>query len=342
MSTSVLGVDLGGTKIAIAAKRGRDLGEARTEPTRGESAEQLIEQLVKLIESERGEELDGVGIGVPSVVEFHAGRVVSSVNVPLADVSLREELGERLSTPVFVDNDATVAALAEAHDEELHQVTQDLVMITVGTGIGGGLVLGGRIYRGASGGAGELGHTIVGTDLAGTVPRPTGFPQPGSLEFVASGHALDRLAKQAAQLHPESELARLAEKDEPVLGADAVQAARDGDGAAQRIVEIWGQRVGIGVANAINTFDPEEVVIGGGAARAGDLLLEPARRVAHDYVVPGLGTRTTIRLARHGVGAGVLGAALLAEHELEELDEGDGAASAGGSSAPPDRNEVAT
>jgi glucokinase len=238
--------------------------------------------------------------------------------VPLKDVPLREVLTERLGVPAFVDNDATVAALAEAHDESLRLVAHDLVMLTGGTGVGGGLVLGGRIYRGATGGAGELGHTIVGLDLAGAVPSPLGaFPQPGSLEFVASGHALDRLAAQAANLHPESELGRLSAEGRPVLGADAVEAAHAGDASARRMVEIWGQRVGVGVANAINTFDPEEVVIGGGAARAGELLLEPAKRVAHGYVLPGLGTRTTIRLARHGVRAGVLGAALLALHELE-------------------------
>jgi len=226
-------------------------------------------------------------------------------------------LEERLGAPVFVDNDATVAALAEAHDDDLRLVSHNLVMLTVGTGVGGGLVLGGRIYRGATGAAGELGHTIVGLDLAGAVPAPMGFPQPGSLEWVASGHALDRLAAQSANLHPESELGLLRTEGKPVLGADAVQAAHDGDPSARRMVEIWGQRVGIGVANAINTFDPEEVVIGGGAAQAGELLLEPAKKVAAGYVLPGLGRRTTIRLARHGVRAGVLGAALLAVHELE-------------------------
>jgi glucokinase len=215
-----------------------------------------------------------------------------------------------------VDNDATVAALAEAHDDQLRLVAHDLVMITVGTGVGGGIVIDGRIYRGATGGAGELGHTLVGLDCAGSIPSPMSFPQPGSLEFVASGHALDRLAAQAANLHPDSELGRLQAAGKEVLGADAVQAAHEGDPSALRMVEIWGQRVGIGVANAINTFDPEEVVIGGGAARAGDLLLEPAKRVASWYVLPGLGTRTTIRLARHGVQAGVLGAALLAAQEL--------------------------
>jgi glucokinase len=317
MSRSVIGVDLGGTKVAVATLSERRLGSSVIAPTDGSSTAALIEQLVAMVEGLRDADLGGVGIGVPSVVEFETGRVVSSVNVPLADVPLRKVLGERLGLPVFVDNDATVAALAEAHDDQLQLVAHNLVMLTVGTGVGGGIVLGGRIYRGATGGAGELGHTIVGLDLAGAVPAPMGFPQPGSLEFVASGHALDRLAGQAANLHPESELGRLRAQGKPVLGADAVQAAHDRDPSAARMVEIWGERVGIGVANVINTFDPEEVVIGGGAAQAGEMLLEPARRIAKGYVVPGLGTRTTIRLARHGVRAGVLGAALLAEHELD-------------------------
>ncbi len=312
----VIGVDLGGTKIAVARLGDGGLGQTLTQPTDLSGPAELLDQVVAMIESVRGEGLEGVGVGVPSVVEFETGRVISSVNVPLADVPLREVLGKRVEVPVFVDNDATVAALAEAHDDQLRMVARDLVMITVGTGVGGGLVLGGRIYRGATGGAGELGHTIVGLDLAGAVPAPMSFPQPGSLEFVAAGHALDRLAAQAATLHPESALGRLRAEHKPVLGADAVQAARHGDQSAARMVEIWGQRLGIGIANAINTFDPEEVVIGGGAAQAGELLLEPARRIAAGYVVPGLGRRTKIRLARHGVGAGVLGAALLAVHEL--------------------------
>ena len=315
---NVLGMDVGGTKLASATLRDGQLSESEIEPTELSSSEGLISQLCARIERSRDDGLDGVGIGVPSAVEFETGRVVSSVNVPLRDVRLRNVLHERLGVPVFVDNDATVAALAESHDEHLNLVARDLVMLTVGTGVGGGIVIGGRIYRGATGGAGELGHTIVGLDLAGSVPAPMGFPQPGSLEFVASGHALDRLAQQAAGLHPESVLGQLRVEGKPVLGVDAVEAAHQGDPSAQRMVEIWGERVGIGVANAINTFDPDEVVIGGGAARAGDLLLEPARRIARGYVVPGLGTKTTIRLARHGVQAGVLGAALLALHELQQ------------------------
>jgi glucokinase len=315
----VIGVDLGGTKVAVATLRGGELGDAIVESTQLSNSDALIGQLVAMVEAARDDALEAVGIGVPSVVDFDTGRVVSSVNIPLVDVPLREVLGDRLGVPVFVDNDAAVAALAEAHDGQLRQIVDHLVMITVGTGVGGGLVLGGRIYRGASGGAAELGHTIIGLklELDHELPEPGRFPQHGSLEYEASGQALDRLAMQCAQDHPDSKLAKLRQEGRPVLGPDAVRAAADGDRAARDLIERWGERLGIGVANAINTFDPQEVVIGGGAAQAGDLLLEPARRVAAGYVLPGLGTRTEIRLARHGVQAGVLGAALLAVHELE-------------------------
>ncbi len=315
--SSVVGVDLGGTKVAVASLRGAKLGESTLEPTDCGSSEALVEQVAKQIESIRDDDLAGVGIGVPSVVEFETGRVVSSVNIPLADVPLRRVLGDRLGVPVFVDNDATVAALAEAHDEELRLVAHNLVMITVGTGVGGGLVLGGRIYRGSRGGAAELGHTLIGAELSVVVPPARRFPQFGSLEALAAGHALDGLAAQVAGAQPDTALGRLRSEGKLVLGADAVRAARDGDEAAALIVDLWARRLGIGIANAINTFDPDEVVIGGGAAAAGDLLLEPAREVALDYVHPGLRGHVKIRLAWHGPRAGVLGAALLAAHEIE-------------------------
>jgi len=321
--TSVIGVDLGGTKVAVAPLVGRHFGDSVLLPTDRSGSGALIDQLVAMVNKIRKDDLAAVGIGVPSIVEFDTGTVVSSVNIPLKDVSLRSVLGERIGVPVFVDNDATVAALAEAHDAELRLVAHNLVMITIGTGVGGGIVLGGRIYRGSTGGAGEFGHTLVGLDLSGSsVPAPTHFPQPGSLEYEAAGHALDRLVGQAAAAEPESALGRLKAEGMEVLGPEAVYAAEQGDATAQRIIEVWAERVGIGIANAINTFDPDEIVIGGGAARAGERLLETAKRVALGYVVPGLGRRTSIRLAWHGVRAGVLGAALLAAQEIESGSTG--------------------
>jgi glucokinase len=316
--STYVGIDLGGTKVAAAVLKDGSLSESHLQPTRLEGGgDTLIRQLVEIVGEARGDgPLDAVGVGVPSIIEFKTGRVVSSVNIPLTDVPLREVLGEALGVPVFVDNDATVAALAEAHDEDLQLVARNLVMLTIGTGVGGGIVLGGRIFRGARGGAAELGHTLVAVQCDPDVPEPKDFPQPGSLESVAAGHALDRAAAQIAGEEPDSALARKAKAGHSVTGVDLVDAAHQGDQAAAAAVRRWARLVGVGVANAINTFDPDEVVLGGGAARAGDLLLGPATEVADGYIHPGLRGHARVRLARHGPRAGVLGAALLAEQEL--------------------------
>jgi glucokinase len=301
MNSQLIGVDVGGTKIAVASLSDASLDGPRIMPTAAGGGQALIDEIVQAVESVRGPDTAGVGVGVPSVVEFATGRVKSSVNVNLADVPLRVVLQERLGLPVFVDNDANCAALAEAHDDG-RMVSRDLVMFTVGTGVGGGLVLGGRIYRGTTGAAGEIGHTLIGLDLEHGAPSAGSFPQPGSLESLASGRALDALG------------AGLAGKPR---GPEVVDAAKREEEEARALIRLLGERLGIGIANAINVFDPELVVIGGGVASAGDLLLEPARRIAQRFVLPGVGERTEIRLARHGPNAGVLGAALLAGHELD-------------------------
>lgn len=341
--TTVVGIDLGGTKVAAATLRTPPghgasaatppaksplgvLSEPLQHPTELSSTDKLIDQLAAIVAEARGDQqIDAVGIGVPSVVEFATGTVVSSANIPLADVPLRRVLSERVDVPVFVDNDATVAALAEAHDEELNPVSENLVMLTIGTGVGSGFVIGGRIFRGATGGAGELGHTLVacafGDGPLGDVPAAEGrFPHPGSLESVAAGHALDRLAEVVIEHHPDSAVARKAAAGEQVRGADLVAASREHDGPAIAAVRRWAHSIGIGIANAVNTFDPDEVVIGGGAAAAGDLLLGPAKEIAEGYIVPGLRGHANVRFARFGARAGVVGATLLAAHELRDSE----------------------
>jgi len=312
----LIGVDLGGTKVTAAAFSGGELGEPSTAPTDTDNADELIDQIVGLVGDVRGSEAAAVGVGVPSVIDFATGRVKASVNVPLRDVPIRELLSERLELPVFVDNDANCASLAEAHDGDRLAV-RDLVMFTVGTGVGGGLVLNGRPYRGATGAAAELGHTVIGLDLNDGAPQTRErFPQAGSLEDMAAGRALDRLALAAAGDQPDSALGRLGASGRELTGRDAVDAAGEGDEAALRAVRLLGERLGVGIANAINTFDPEVVAIGGGVSAAGELLLEPARETALRFVLPGVGERTEIRLARYGPEAGLRGAALLARQEL--------------------------
>jgi glucokinase len=318
VSDRFIGLDVGGTKIASATLCDGALSESTLVETEIDDREKLIGQLVAAVETLRDGNVCAVGVGVPSVVDFETGRIRASVNIPLEDVPLRELLTERLGLPVFVDNDASCAALAEAF-EDGRFTCPDLVMFTIGTGVGGGTVLGGSLYRGATGAAPEIGHQMIGLDLSdGDEPGDSDFPQPGSLEALASGKALDRLALDAARRDPESFLGQRLAADGEVTGHDCVDGAKAGDDTSLRCVRILGERLGIGIANAINLYDPLEVVIGGGVSNAGDLLLEPARRVAFRHVLPGVGTRTRIRLARHGPRAGVLGAALIAAQEWNQ------------------------
>jgi glucokinase len=311
-----VGVDVGGTKVSAARLEDGVLGEPHVVATDTSTPEALVDELVGAVEQVRDDETAAAGFGVPSAVEWETGRARASVNVPLHDIPLRQVLGERLGIPVYVDNDANVAALCEAHDGT-RIVVQHLVMFTVGTGVGGGLVLSGRPYRGATGAAPEIGHILIGLDLADGAPAPQPrFPQPGSLEWLAAGTALDRLARAAAEADPDSSLGRLAAEHGHVSGRDAVDLALAGDEQGAQMLRILGERLGIGIASAINTFDPEVVAIGGGVSRAGDLLLAPARETARGYLLPGAGERCEIRLAQYGVSAGVRGAALLALEEF--------------------------
>ena len=313
-----IGVDVGGTKVAVAGLERGVLREPQVHPTTTTSSDALIDQIVAAIEAVREPGAKAVGIGVPSVVEFATGRIRFSVNIPLADLPLRKMLSERLGLPVYVENDASCAALAEAYDGD-RLVSPDLVMFTVGTGVGGGVVIGGRLFRGVTGAAPEMGHMIIGLDLDDDVPEPAErFPQPGSLEALAAGSELDRLALRFAHEHPQSALGRRLADKGSLSGRDAVEAAQADDVAGRRAVELLGRRLGVGIANAINLFDPRDVVVGGGVSAAGELLLAPAREVARRFVLPGVGTETTIRLARRGAEAGVLGAALLAVQEWTE------------------------
>lgn len=314
---STVGVDVGGTKVSVGVLEGGELSGPIVHPTDKSSSDALVDQLAGAVEAVREPSAEAVGVGVPAAIEWQSGTAKSGVNVPLADVPLRHVLTERLGIPVYVDNDANVAALAEAHQDG-RLVAQHLIMFTVGTGVGGGLVLGGRVYRGATGAAAELGHILIGLDLSDGAPAATErFPQPGSLEALASGTALDGLARAAAERNPEGALGRAAAAGK-VTGVNVVRAAHEGDEEAVDLLRILGERLGIGIASAINLFDPEEVVIGGGVATAGDLLLEPARRSSQGYVLNGVGERTVIRLARHGVQAGVYGAAMMAAQELDQ------------------------
>jgi glucokinase len=230
------------------------------------------------------------------------------VNLPLKDGPFRDIMAERLGLPVVVDNDANAAALVE-HRFGAARGTHHSVMLTVGTGIGGGLVLDDRLYRGSVGAASEPGHMVV--DMDG--PRCQGnCPSHGCLEAVASGTALAREARAAAQAAPSSALGRAAASGREVTGALVTELAHDGDQASRDVLSLIGTRLGVGIASLVNIFNPEAVVVGGGVIGAGELLLEPARAEMKRRALPPGRDTVKVVAARFAGEAGMLGAAVLA------------------------------
>ena len=233
----VLGIDVGGTKVAVAAVEGGEARHAVERPTVLSSPEGLLEGIeaaVLEVSAEAGEP-QAIGIGVPSQIEFATGTVLSSVNIPLAGVPLRQELVLRLRAPVYVDHDANCAALADAH-LVADAPGSHLAMVTLGTGAGAGVIIDGRIFRGASGLGGELGHVVIDGDGRGEQPEGR-FPRPGSLEWFCSGRGLEREATRRAFDYAEGRLGRLNAERGRLYGPHAVSLAQVGDEGA---VELFG------------------------------------------------------------------------------------------------------
>jgi glucokinase len=237
---------------------------------------------------------------------------IQAVNLEISDVPIRDLMTERLGLPVFVDNDANVAALAE-HLYGAGKGAQDVVMLTVGTGIGGGLVLGGELYHGSSGAAAELGHIVIQEDG----PRCQGnCPNHGCVEALASGTAIAREGKAAAEREPDSALGK-ALAEGPIVGKTVTEAAAAGDRVAREVVAEAGRHLGVALATLANIFDPDVFVIGGGVSAVGDLLLDPAREELGSRALPPMNQRP-VKLAELGPEAGMIGAAAMALIELDK------------------------
>jgi glucokinase len=311
----VVGVDVGGTKVAagrVAGAQAHELTQRPTDLTSGAALLDGIEAAVREV-TERSGPAEAVGVGLPSQIDFASGTVVSSVNIPLAGVPLRDELGSRLGTRVVIDNDANCAALAEAQFVD-DGPARHLVMLTLGTGVGGGVVIDGRIFRGASGLGAELGHVAV--DANGP-ECPGACPNRGCLEALCSGTALEREASALAGERPTSWLGQLAaDRGGRVKGREVVEAAQQGDEDARGLLEALGRWLGVGIAGFINAFEPEHFVVGGGLSGAADLFISVAEREARGRALPALAERVRISVARAGNDSGVIGAGLLAAQEL--------------------------
>ena len=295
----VIGVDVGGTKTLAAVVTHEGTIETRLErPTDVSSQEALLGQLDAAVEELRSgnDGIAALGFGLPSQIDQPSGRALSSVNIPLANFDFRNRMAERHGLPVGIDNDANAAAIGEWHAGAARGA-QNVVMVTLGTGIGGGLILAGQPYRGATGRGAELGHVVVEYD-----GPPCGCGGRGHLEAVAAGPAADRAARR---LYGAGSNAH-----------DLVRRGRAGEAEAVEALAEIGRRLGAGIASFMNVFEPEVVIVGGGFAAAGELLLAPAREIVVREALPPIRNQARIVPAELGPDAGVIGAAMVALEAL--------------------------
>lgn len=289
-----IGVDIGGTKIATGVLRGDELHGRHIQPTPETGWEAVLDAVAAQVRTlqDRHPEATRVGVGVPGPLNPERTRVKFAPNIyGFTDVPLVDGLQDRLGQRVFLENDAKAAALAEAHLGAARG-TESSVYVTVSTGIGSGIVLGGRIWRGRHGIAGELGHVTV---MPGGPVSGAGLD--GALEAVASGTAIARDASYAL--------------NRDVSTAEAFALAEQGHPAAARIVRQALKHVGVALADLQKLLDPEVFVLGGGVASVGDFFFAGVQAAAEEYAAPF--APVTIRRAQLGTEAGVIGAALAAQ-----------------------------
>ena len=311
----VIGIDAGGTKLLGGVVDEGLVVHHRVHRTwRGGDRAETLDIFVESVEEVRAAAPDvvAVGFGIPALVEWETGVSRWSTHLPLADVRFRDVMSERLGLPVVVDNDANAALLAEARFGAARGVSH-AVLVALGTGIGSGLLLDGRIYRGSRGLGAEIGHMVVdlhGPDCQGSCPGR------GCLEVMASGSTIGREGRAAAAAAPDSALGRRVAADQEITGGIVTELAHAGDAAAISVLTQIGRRLGYGLVGVVNVFNPELVVIGGGALAAGELLLGPAREVVAERALPPVREMVSIVPAEFGDESGMLGAALLALDSL--------------------------
>jgi len=290
----VIGVDLGGTKIlaGVVDSNGR-IHETVEHPTPTSSQAALLDGLVAAVEELPQDAVEAVGFGIPSRFDQRTGLALGAVNIPLRDVPFRDEMTERLGKPVGVENDANCAAFAEFEHGAARDAT-DMVMLTLGTGVGGGIVIDGSLYRGWA----ELGHMVIVEDGE---PCHGACSGRGHVEAYCSGHAADKLARRT-------------------LGPDAT--ARDLVAQAHPALDEIGHHLGTAIGSLVNIFNPQLVVIGGGfGVAAGHLLLRPARAVILREALAPAGQSVQLALAELGQQAGLIGAGLVGFEALSRTKQ---------------------
>ncbi|RDU35374.1 glucokinase [Neobacillus piezotolerans] len=320
MEKWLAGIDLGGTstKLAFLSLCGEIMDKWEIPTDHSEKGRNIVLNIVKSIDrrlhelGEGREKLAGVGMGAPGPVDHATGVLYNAVNLGLREnYPLQAILERETSLPAAIDNDANCAALGEmwmgAGDG-----AKDLVCVTLGTGVGGGVIANGHILQGAGGAAGEIGH--ITSVPAGGAQCNCG--KTGCLETIASATGIVRLAMEAAAAGEKGRLADMISNTGIVSAKDVFDCASGGDAAATRVVDEVAFHLGLALANIANTLNPEKIVLGGGVSRAGDLLLNKVKEQFARYAFERVRETTTIALATLGNDAGVIGAAWLVKKRL--------------------------
>ena len=304
----VVGVDLGGTKIytALVDLEGNIIKEKTVETLANEGEQavmgRIIDTINYVIDGTDKDSIRSIGIGSPGPLDVKNGIIIQNSNLPFKNFAIVKTIRETYDLPTYLDNDANVATLGEFMFGA-GKGTENMVFITASTGIGGGAVINGKLFRGTTGNALEVGHTIV----ANEGPR-CGCGNIGCAEALGSGTAIGKRAKEAVATNVETSLKNY----ENVTSKEVFKEAANGDRVAKNILETSLNYLGIAVANTITNFDPEKVVIGGGVINGGSIVLDTIRRVVGERALKTFADSCTVEKAVLGGKAGVLGAAALA------------------------------
>ncbi len=310
----VIGLDLGGTKLMAGLFNGHDeLVSKEYVLVSSMTADDLLETLsstVRKLMNDADGPVIAAGYGVPTTIDQRTGTAVVAANLPIKGLPIREELARRTGLPTFIDNDANVAALAEQRKGAGAGRAEHLIMVTLGTGFGGGIIVDGQIMSGAIGAGAELGHMSI--DFDGPPCVAPNCPGIGCIETFCSGSALARDVRAFVEANPASPLAASVRGGAPAKGELVVQHAHEGDPDAIGLLTDMGTKLGVALANLVNIFNPEMICLGGGLLAAKEWILPVATDVVRTRSLPPGNDMVRIVPAEFGPNAGMVGAAILA------------------------------